>query len=109
LTGEKTINTFRQQKWVSQWLGATGDRALTEIPPLPMVSMDHCAHELHTQLVKATKRGVGHIVITSPELHRALSARSELNNECWDAMESAMLPVDIVIDKVTVRYLLPRP
>jgi TRAP-type C4-dicarboxylate transport system permease large subunit len=54
------------------------------------------------KLVGATKRGVGHIVVTSSDLHRALSARS-------DAMVAAMLPGDIVIDKVTVRYLLPRP
>jgi hypothetical protein len=73
-----------------------------------MVSIDHYAHELRVQLSRATKRGAKHIIVTSTELHSALNARSESNDECWAAMEGAMLPGDVVIDKVTVRYVLPR-
>jgi hypothetical protein len=74
-----------------------------------MASIDHYAHELRVQLSRATKRGTKHIIVTSTELHRALSARSEISDECWNAMKGAMLPGDVVIDKVTVRYVLPRP
>ncbi|MEH2483204.1 hypothetical protein V1282_006561 [Nitrobacteraceae bacterium AZCC 2146] len=74
-----------------------------------MASIDHYGHALHVQLSQATKRGAKHFTITSTELHSALNGRSEVNDECWNAMEAAMMPGDVIIDRVTVRYVLPRP
>jgi hypothetical protein len=74
-----------------------------------LVSIDHYAHELHRQLTAATKLGTATVVITSAELHLAVAARSDFNNDCWLAMENILTPGDLVIDSGVIRYVLPRP
>jgi hypothetical protein len=74
-----------------------------------LVSIDHYAHELHRQLTAATNLGAATVIITSAELHLAVAARSDVNNDCWLAMENILTSEDLVIDSGVIRYILPRP
>lgn len=74
-----------------------------------MVSIDHYAHELHRQLAAATDLGAATVIITLAELHSAVAARSDVNDDCWLAMENILTAEDLVIDSGVIRYVLPRP
>jgi hypothetical protein len=82
-----------------------------------MVSADHFAHELRTQLNRATKHGSIDIVISSGELYRSVGGYpgSLRMPACCDAMRSEMKPGDVLLveqasgPRMTVRYRLPCP
>lgn len=75
-----------------------------------MVSYDHYAHELRTVLATAAERGESDILVDAGNLHHSLSARYELDSDCWGAMEAAMSEGDKVeMMGISIRYRLPRP
>jgi hypothetical protein len=74
-----------------------------------LVSIDHYAHELHRQLAAATDLGAATVIITSAEPHSAVAASSDVNDDCWLAMEKIFTAEDLVIDSGVIRYVLPRP
>jgi hypothetical protein len=79
-----------------------------------MVSADHFAHELRTQLRSATEQGATRIVITSTELSRSVRLGGSSMDACCQAMLDELKDGDVVLrDKgsgagMIVRYLLPR-
>lgn len=79
-----------------------------------MVSVDHFALELRSQLRTAASQGATSIVIDSSDLCKAIRAGSAWMDSCCEAMQHEMKPSDVVIrDKdsgagMIVRYQLPR-
>jgi hypothetical protein len=74
-----------------------------------MVSIDHYAHELQAQLRAAAEQGVYSVVIHATALHRSVSKRHDLTDDCWLAMEDEMaVGDDVVAAGLSVRYFLPR-
>jgi hypothetical protein len=79
-----------------------------------MVSIDHFAHELRTQLKRAAEQGATNILIRASELCRSVRMGSSSMDACCDAMQNEIKPGDVVVlhrnsgAGMTVRYLLPR-
>jgi hypothetical protein len=78
-----------------------------------MVSADHFAHELRTQLRSAAAQGATTIVITSGELCKSIRASGHWTRSCCEAMQAEVKPGDVVLVSasgagMTIRYRLPR-
>jgi hypothetical protein len=79
-----------------------------------MVSVDHFAFELRSQLYSAAEQGATNIVISSSELCKSIRTGSAWMDACCEAMQKEINPSDSVIrDKdsgsgMIVRYQLPR-
>jgi hypothetical protein len=78
-----------------------------------MVSADHFAHELRTQLRSAADQGGTTIVITSGELCKAIRNSGHPTEACCEAMQAEVKPGDDVLVSasgagMTIRYRLPR-
>ena len=78
-----------------------------------MVSVDHFAHELRTQLRSAAAQGATTIVITSGELCKSIRGSGQSTQASCEAMLAEVKPGDDVLVSVsgagmTVRYRLPR-
>jgi hypothetical protein len=78
-----------------------------------MVSADHFAHELRTQLRSAAAQGATTIVITSGELCKNIRMGNSSTQACCEAMQAEVKPGDDVLVAasgagMTVRYRLPR-
>jgi len=78
-----------------------------------MVSADHFAHELRTQLRSAAAQGATTIVITSGELCKSVRDSGHSTQACCEAMQAEVKPGDVVLVSasgagMTVRYRLPR-
>jgi UDP-N-acetylmuramyl pentapeptide synthase len=79
-----------------------------------LVSIDHFAHELISQLRSADAQGATTVVITSGELCKAIRNASRSTQACCDAMQAEVMPGDVVLVEqdsgsgMTVRYRLPR-
>jgi len=78
-----------------------------------MVSVDHFAHELRTQLRSAAAQGATTIVITSGEFCKNIRMGSGSTQACCEAMQAEVKPGDDVLVSasgagMTVRYRLPR-
>jgi hypothetical protein len=79
-----------------------------------MVSIDHFAHELRTQLKRAAEQGATNILIRTSELCRSVRMGTSSMDAGCDAMQNEIKPGDVVVlDRnsgagMTVRYLLPR-
>jgi Ni2+-binding GTPase involved in maturation of urease and hydrogenase len=78
-----------------------------------MVSADHFAHELRTQLRSAAEQGAATIVITSGELCKSIRGSGRSTQACCEAMQAEVKPGDVVLVEnsgsgMTVRYRLPR-
>ena len=80
----------------------------------PMVSTDHFADELRSQLRAAAAQGATNILITSRELCKSVRSGTAFLDACCEAMQQELRPGDIVVrDKdsgagMGVRYQLPR-
>ena len=80
----------------------------------PMVSTDHFADELRSQLRAAAAQGATNILITSRELCKSIRSGTAFLDACCEAMQQELRPSDIVVrDKdsgagMSVRYQLPR-
>jgi hypothetical protein len=75
-----------------------------------MIGFSHYADELCKQLAIASERGDKEVLIDAGNIHYSLSARYELNSNCWAAMEAAMCEGDLVrMMGLSVCYRLPRP
>jgi hypothetical protein len=79
-----------------------------------LVSIDHFAHELLSQLKNATEQGSTDVVISSSELCKSIRDASRWTQACCAAMQAEVKPGDIVLVEqesnsgMTVRYRLPR-
>ena len=79
-----------------------------------MVSVDHFAHELRSQLRSAAAQGATNILITSRELCKSVRMGSAFLDACCEAMQQELRSDDIVVrDKdsgagMGIRYQLPR-
>jgi UDP-N-acetylmuramyl pentapeptide synthase len=78
-----------------------------------MVSADHFAHELRTQLRSAAAQGATTIVITSGELCKSVRDSGHSTQASCEAMQAEVKPGDLVLVSasgagMTVRYRLPR-
>jgi hypothetical protein len=78
-----------------------------------MVSADHFAHELRTQLRSAAAQGATTIVITSGELCKNIRMGNSSTQACTMAMLAEVKPGDVVLVSASgaetiVRYQLPR-
>lgn len=79
-----------------------------------MVSVDHFAQELRSQLHGAAEQGAIRVVINSTELCESVRMGSGSMDACCDAMQQEIRSGDFVIrDKdsgagMIVRYYLPR-
>ena len=79
-----------------------------------MVSVDHFAHELRSQLRSAFSQGATSILITSGDLCKSVRTGSAYMDACCEAMQRELQPNDILVrDKdsgagMSVRYRLPR-
>jgi hypothetical protein len=78
-----------------------------------MVSADHFAHELLTQLRSAAAQGATTIVITSGELCKSIRGSGHSTQACCEAMLAEVKPGDDVLVSasgvgMTIRYRLPR-
>jgi hypothetical protein len=79
-----------------------------------MVSADHFAHELRTQLRNATEQGATRIVVTSTELSQSVRMGGSSMDACCQAMLDELKDGDVILRDtgsgggVIVRYLLPR-
>jgi hypothetical protein len=78
-----------------------------------MVSADHFAHELRTQLRSAAAQGATTIVITSGEFCKNIRMGSGSTHACCEAMQAEVKPGDDVLVSasgagMTIRYRLPR-
>jgi hypothetical protein len=79
-----------------------------------MVSADHFAHELRTQLRSAADQGGTTIVITSGELCKNIRMGNSSTQACCEAMMAEVKPGDVVLvsssgAETMIRYRLPRP
>jgi hypothetical protein len=79
-----------------------------------MVSVDHFAHRLRTQLRNAAEQGATTIVITSGDFCKKIRMGTGSTQACCDAMLAEVKPGDDVLVSgsgagMTVRYRLPRP
>jgi hypothetical protein len=80
----------------------------------PLVSIDHFAHELISQLRSATERGATTVVITCGELCKSIRDAGRWTQACCDAMQAEIKPDDVVLVEqgsgsgMTVIYRLPR-
>jgi hypothetical protein len=81
---------------------------------LLMVSVDHFAHELRTQLRKATEQGATHILINSTELCHSVRGGIRSVDACCEAMLDEFKHGDVMVRekgsgaRMMVRYQLPR-
>jgi hypothetical protein len=79
-----------------------------------MVSTDHFAHELRSQLKNAAEQGATIIVITSAKLCRSIPMGNGSTPACCEAMQAEVKPGDVVLVEqnsssgTTVCYRLPR-
>jgi hypothetical protein len=78
-----------------------------------MVSVDHFAHELRTQLRNATEQSATTIVITSGELSKSIRGSGQSTQASCEAMLAEVKPGDDVLVStcgagMTIRYRLPR-
>ena len=79
-----------------------------------MVSIDHFAYELRSQLRNAFSQGATSILITSSDLCKSIRMGSASMDACCEAMQREVQPDDILVrDKnsgagMIVRYQLPR-
>ena len=79
-----------------------------------MVSVDHFAHELRSQLRHAAAQGETSIVINSSELCKSIRTGTGSLDACCEAMQQEVKPSDLVIWNkdsgagMSVRYQLPR-
>jgi hypothetical protein len=79
-----------------------------------MVSIDHFAQELNSQLRKAAEQGATTILITSIELCRSIRGSGQSTQACCEAMQAEVKPGDdVLVDQdsgsgMAVRYRLPR-
>jgi hypothetical protein len=79
-----------------------------------LVSFDHFAHELTSQLRRSHEQGATTIVITSAELCSSIRKAGHWTEACCEAMQSEVKPGDHVLVEqgrgsgMTVRYCLPR-
>jgi len=79
-----------------------------------MVSADHFAQELRSQLKNAAEQGATTIVITSAKLCRSIPMGNRSTPACCEAMQAEVKPGDVVLVEqnsssgMTVRYRLPR-
>jgi hypothetical protein len=79
-----------------------------------MVSMDHFAYELRSQLRAAAAQGETDVLITSRELCKSVRRGTAFLDACCEAMQQELRPNDLVLrDKdsgagMSVRYQLPR-
>jgi hypothetical protein len=79
-----------------------------------MVSIDHFAHELRTQLRSAAAQGATNILISSSELCRSIRTESGSMDACCEAMQEEIKHGDIIVqgkgsgEGIIVRYKLPR-
>jgi hypothetical protein len=78
-----------------------------------MVSVDHFAHELRTQLRNGAEQGATTIVITSGDFCKNIRMGSGSTQACCEAMKAEVRPGDDVLVSssgagMTVRYRLPR-
>jgi hypothetical protein len=79
-----------------------------------MVSADHFAHELRTQLRNATEQGATRIVVTSTELSQSVRMGGSSMDACCQALLDELEDGDVILrdtgsgGRVIVRYLLPR-
>ncbi len=80
-----------------------------------MVSVDHFAYELRSQLRSAAAQGATSVVTTSRELCKSIRMGTASLDACCEAMQQEIRPDDVVLrDKdsgagMSVRYQLPRP
>jgi hypothetical protein len=79
-----------------------------------LVSIDHFAHELISQLRRAAEQGATSVVITTSELCKSIRDAGRWTQACCDAMAAEVKPGDVVLadydsgSGMTVRYRLPR-
>lgn len=79
-----------------------------------MVSVDHLAQELRTQLRSAAEQGATSIVINSDKLCLSVRNANNSTHACCEAMKAEVKRGDVVLVAqdsgagMTVRYLLPR-
>ena len=79
-----------------------------------MVSVDHFAHELRSQLRTAAAQGATNILINSRELCKSVRMGTSFLEACCEAMQQELRSDDIVVrdknsgDGMSVRYHLPR-
>ena len=79
-----------------------------------MVSVDHFAHELRSQLRTAAAQGATNILINSRELCKSVRMGNSFLEACCEAMQQELRSDDIVVrdknsgDGMSVRYHLPR-
>jgi hypothetical protein len=66
-----------------------------------MVSVDHFALELRSQLRAAAAQGAGSIVINSSELCKAIRSGNAWMDACCEAMQQEVKPTDLVIRERT--------
>jgi hypothetical protein len=79
-----------------------------------LVSFDHFAQELISQLRAAAEQGAATIVITSGELCGSIRKAGRWTEACCEAMQAEVKPGDDVLveqghgSEMTVRYRRPR-
>ena len=79
-----------------------------------MVSVDHFAYELRSQLRTAAAQGATNILINSRELCKSVRMGTSSLEACCEAMQQELRSDDIVVrdknsgDGMSVRYHLPR-
>ena len=78
-----------------------------------MVSADHFAHELRTQLRSAADQGATTIVVTSGELSKNIRMGNISTQACREAMMAEVKAGDVVLvsssgAETIIRYRLPR-
>jgi len=80
-----------------------------------MVSVDHFAYELRSQLRSAFCQGATSILISSRELCKSVRMGTSFLDACCEAMQQEIRPDDVVVQGkdsgsgMSVRYKLPRP
>jgi hypothetical protein len=86
----------------------------TPIPEAQLVSFDHFAHELTSQLRHAVEQGATTVVITSGQLCSSINKAGNWTEACCGAMQAEVKSGDDVLVEqgrgsgMTVRYRLPR-
>jgi UDP-N-acetylmuramyl pentapeptide synthase len=79
-----------------------------------LVSFDHFAHELISQLRRAAEQGATTVVLSSGELCNSIRKAGPWTEACCEAMQAEVKPGDDVLVEqgrgsgMTVRYRLPR-
>ena len=79
-----------------------------------MVSTDHFAFELRSQLRTAATQGATNILITSRELCKSVRTGTAFLDACCEAMQQELRSDDVLVknidsgDGMSVRYQLPR-